>query len=378
MDYLYYLIAFFAVINVIVFVHELGHYLAAKRVGVQITTFSIGMGPEIFGFNDKNGTRWRFSLLPIGGYVMMLGDADASSTTVDTEALKELSEEEKQKSIICKSNWEKILISFGGPFFNYLYAFVVLFIMGISFGVPNQCAPIISEVLKDAPAATAGFVAGDKIISLDGKKVEKFRDVLGTIANSDKSEFTFEIDRNGQLTTIVVAPKITEKKKLIGGVRKTKIIGIKCEKPVFERISVFQSLKNATKECISLTQEMFFMLSRLFSGKKSLDDFGGVVHMASVAGDMAKTGNFAVLIFFTVTLSLNLGFINLFPMPVLDGGRIFICFIEQITKRKLNEKFLEYIMIVCALLLILLMSATTINDILRIEAVDKFVSKVLE
>ncbi|MDR2681783.1 MAG: RIP metalloprotease RseP [Holosporaceae bacterium] len=377
MDYLYYFISFFVVINIIVFVHEYGHYLAARRVGVQVTTFSIGMGPEIFGFNDKNGTRWCFSLLPIGGYVMMLGDGDASSTTEDPDSLKELSEEEKKKSIINISNWEKMLVAFGGPFFNYLYAFIVLFIMGISYGVPRY-VPVIGEVLKDSPAEMAGFSAGDTIVSVDGKKVEKFRDVLITIANSDKPELAFEIEREGQPLIIVVAPKITEKNKPFGGVKKTKLVGIKSGEPIFERISVFQSLKSAVKECISSTVEMFFMLSRLFSGKKSLDDFGGVVHMASVAGDMAKSGNFAILILFTVTLSLNLGFINLFPLPVLDGGRIFLCFIEQVIGRKLNEKFQEYIMIACALLLILLMLATTINDILRIEAVDKFVSRVLE
>ncbi|MDR3180279.1 MAG: RIP metalloprotease RseP [Holosporaceae bacterium] len=377
MDYLYYLVAFFVIVNVIVFVHELGHYLAARKVGVQVTTFSLGMGPEIFGFNDKNGTRWCFSLLPIGGYVMMLGDADASSTTEDIESLKELSEEEKQKSIICKSNWEKILISFGGPFFNYLYAFVVLVIMGMSCGIPRYM-PVIGEVMKDTPAETAGLAVGDKIISVNGQKVEKFRDVLVSIANSDKPEVIFEIDRNGQPVIIGVTPKVMEKKSGRRRTRKTKIVGIKPGEAVLERASIFQSLKNAAKECISSTQEMFVMFSRLFSGKKSLDDFGGVVHMASVAGDMAKAGNFAILIFFTVTLSLNLGFINLLPIPVLDGGRIFICFIEQITRRKLNEKLQLYVMIACALLLILLMSATTINDILKIEAVDKFVSRVLE
>ncbi|GHU12656.1 zinc metalloprotease [Alphaproteobacteria bacterium] len=377
MDWFYYLVSFFVIINTIVFVHEFGHYWAARKVGVKITTFSLGMGPEIFGFNDKNGTRWRFSLLPIGGYVMMLGDGDASSTTEDEKTLEGLSEEEKQRSIIYKSNWERMWIAFAGPFANYIYAFVVLLIMGISYGVPKHL-PIVGEVLKDSPAETAGFAAGDKILSVDGTQVEKFRDVLISISNDDNEKLSFEVERDGKSITLEVTPKITEKKKLLGGVKKTKLIGIKPGDPIFERTSLVDSFTGAIGVCISSTKEMCFMLSRLFSGKKSLDDFGGIVHMASVAGDLSKSGSFALLILFTVTLSLNLGFINLFPLPVLDGGRILLCFIEQVIRRKLNEKFQEYIMIACALLLILLMLATTINDILRLESVNKFVCKVLE
>ncbi|GHU16856.1 zinc metalloprotease [Alphaproteobacteria bacterium] len=377
MDWVYYLISFFVIINVIVFVHEFGHYLAARKVGVKVTTFSLGMGPEVFGFDDKNGTRWRFSLLPIGGYVMMLGDKDASSTTHDEECLEGLTEEEKQQTIAYKSNWEKIWVAFSGPFANYIYAFVVLFIMGISYGVPKYM-PIVGDVLKGSPAETAGFAAGDKIIAIDGNPIEKFRDVLISISNSDKEKLSFKVERNGKTLTIDVTPQITEKKKLLGGVKKTKTVGIKSGDPIFERASIVDSFTGAIGTCVSSTQEMFFMLSRLFSGKKSLDDFGGFVHMASVAGDISKSGNIALLILFTVTLSLNLGFINLFPFPVLDGGMILICFIEQVTKRKLNEKLQEYVMIACALLLILLMLATTINDILRLEAVNKFVCRILE
>ncbi|GHT91346.1 zinc metalloprotease [Alphaproteobacteria bacterium] len=377
MDWFYYLISFFVIINTIVFVHEFGHYLAARSVGVKITTFSLGMGPELFGFNDKSGTRWRFSLLPIGGYVMMLGDGDASSTTEDEESIKDLTEEEKQHSIIYKNNWEKMRVAFAGPFANYIYAFVVLFFIGISCGVPKSL-PIIGEVMKGSAAEAAGFVAGDKILAIDGKQVEKFRDVLINISCSDKEKLSFEVERNGKPQIIAVTPQVTEKKKLFGGVKKTRLIGIKPGDPIFERASIIDSFTGAIGTCVSTTQEMCYMFSTLFAGKKSLDDFGGIVHMASVAGDLSKSGNFLLLILFTVTLSLNLGFINLFPLPVLDGGRIVLCFIEQVIKRKLNEKFQEYIMIACALLLILLMLATTINDILRLESVNKFVCRILE
>jgi regulator of sigma E protease len=335
------------------------------------------MGPELFGFDDKNGTRWCFSLLPIGGYVMMLGDADVSSATESEESIKDLAEEEKKKSIIYKNNWEKMWISFAGPLANYIYSFVVLLAMGMFYGVPKH-VPVIGEVLKDSPAAVAGLLPGDRVHSLDGNAIEKFRDLQVAIANSDNENFIFEVERDGKRLLIGVKPKITETPRIICGTKKTKLVGLKSAEPVFEKLSPINSLKNALQECVSATVEMTQMLSRLFSGKKSLDDFGGVVHMASVAGNMCEDGNFAMLVMFTTMLSLNLGFINLFPLPVLDGGKIFLCFLEEITGRKLNEKVMEYVMLVCALLLILLMLATTVNDVLKIESVSKFVSKMLE
>jgi regulator of sigma E protease len=364
------------IVNIIVFVHEYGHFLAAKRVGVKVTKFSIGIGPEILGFNDKDGTRWCFSLLPVGGYVMMLGDGDVASSTEDEESLKGLSEEEKQQSFPAKSNWEKILIAFCGPLFNYLYAFVVIFFMGIFYGTPTY-EPIIGNVLKDSPAEKVGIMKGDKIISVDDQAVERYRDVILKILDNESGEVKFKIERNGVQQEIVVAPEIKEVKKIIGGVKKTKIVGIVSGEPVFKERGILESIQLAFEECFNATKEMCTMFSKLFAGKKSLDDFGGVVRMAEVAGDLSKTGSFALLIMFTVTLSLNLGFINLFPLPVLDGGRILISFIEEITKKKFNKTLQEYVMMACAILLMCLMLLTTVNDVLRIEVVSKFVSSIM-
>jgi regulator of sigma E protease len=360
----------------IVFAHEFGHYYAAKKVGVKITTFSLGMGPEIFGFTDRSGTRWSFSLLPIGGYVMMLGDGDISSTVEDKESIDKLSEEEKKQSICTKNNFEKMLIAFSGPLMNYVYSFVVIAVMAFSYGVPKYSTNI-GSVIEKSPAEKAGLLAGDKILSVNGKNVIKYREVAIAISEAKDREINFSIERNGEQISITVTPEITEKKSLIGKAKKSKVVGIKSEMPKFERLSILDSIKRAFCECVSATKEMAFMLSRLFAGKKSLDDLGGVVHMASIAGDLSKEGSFALLIIFTATLSLNLGFINLFPLPVLDGGRILICFIEQVINRKLNQKIQEYIMTLCAGLLILLMLVITANDVLRMESVNNFVTQVM-
>jgi regulator of sigma E protease len=359
-----------------VFVHEYGHFLAAKQVGVKVTKFSLGIGPEIFGVEDRHGTRWCFSLLPVGGYVMMLGDGDIASATEDDESLKDLSEEERKQSFLAKSNWEKMWVAFCGPFFNYIYAFVVMIAMSFFYGVPTY-EPIIGEVAKDSPAEIAGLRAGDRIISVDDHVVEKYREAVLHIVDNESGTINLVVERGGAQQQLSVVPQIKETKKLIGGVKKTKVVGIRAGDPVFEKKSLPGAISFAIHECIYSTKEMCTVFGKLFAGKKSLDDFGGIVRMAEVAGDLSKKGSFALLILFTVTLSLNLGFINLFPLPVLDGGRILISFLEEVTRKKLNKRLQEYIMIVCAVLLIFLMLVTTVNDVLRIKVVDKFVSSIV-
>jgi len=376
MDFIYYVLSFLLIINVIVFVHEYGHYLAARLSGVSISKFSIGMGPELFGFNDKNGTRWCFSLLPIGGYVMMLGDGDASSTTEDEKTLEGLSEEEKSKSITRKSAWAKMFIAFMGPFFNYVYAFVVVAVMAFFYGMPNNSA-VVGNVLSNSPAANAGIEAGDKILSVDGKSVTRFRDVLMAIGNNKSGSIDFVIDRSGQEKKMVIKPEIKTEKTWFGSTKSRKLVGIASGVPTFEKRSLVDSVKLAVDECISGTKEMFYVFGKLFSGQQSIDNFGGVIRMGQIAGELSKSGNFAMLILFTVTLSLNLGFINLFPLPVLDGGRILICFVEKIIGRKLNEKMQEQVMIVCALFLVFMMIVMTINDIMHVEVINKFVMKFI-
>ncbi len=374
MSILYYLISFFFVINIIVVVHEYGHFLAAKQVGVKVTKFSVGMGPEIVGFTDKHGTRWSLSLLPIGGFVMMLGDGDIASATEDA-SVKNLAEEERKQAISSKTNWEKIWVAFCGPFFNYIYAFVVIIGMGLFYGIPTY-EPVIGGVQENSPAAKAGLLAGDRVISVNGHEVRKYREVVLDIMEDETGKLDFLIERNGVRQNIVLSPEIKEKKSFLR-TKKTKLVGIRSGEPVFEKKSFVDAVTRAFQECVYSTKEMGRVFGQLFAGKKSLDDFGGIVRMASMAGDLSERGDIALLIMLTVTLSLNLGFINLFPLPVLDGGRILLCFIEQVTRRKLNEKVQEYIMIVCACLLILLMLATTVNDILRLESVEKFISSVV-
>ncbi|MDR2723713.1 MAG: M50 family metallopeptidase [Holosporaceae bacterium] len=375
MSIFHYLFSFFFVINIIVFVHEYGHFLAAKRVGVKVLKFSIGIGPEICGINDKHGTRWCFSLFPIGGYVMMQGDGDIASATEDEESLKDMTAEDSNQSIITKSNWEKMLVAFCGPFFNYIYAFVVVAGLAFFYGAPVYDTTI-ANVLTGSPAEKAGLLVGDKIIAVAGQKVDKYSEVIRRI-KEEAGKIDFLIERNGIQEKISISPEIKETKMLLGGVKKNKIVGIHSGSPVFVKKSLRDSIKFAVLECVNATKEMCMIFARLFAGKKSLDEFGGVVRMAEVAGNLSQSGSFALLIMFTVTLSLNLGFINLFPLPILDGGKILISFVEQITGKKLNKALQEYVMMACAALLIFLMLVMTVNDVLRLEVVNRFVSNII-
>ena len=176
---------------------------------------------------------------------------------------------------------------------------------------------------------------------------------------------------------MVIKPEIKTEKTWFGSTKSRKLVGIASGVPTFEKRSLVDSVRLAVDECVSGTKEMFYVFGKLFSGQQSIDNFGGVIRMGQIAGELSKSGNFAMLILFTVTLSLNLGFINLFPLPVLDGGRILICFVEKIIGRKLNEKMQEQVMIVCALFLVFMMIVMTINDIMHVEVINKFVMKFI-
>ncbi|MDR3155859.1 MAG: site-2 protease family protein [Holosporaceae bacterium] len=372
---LYYIISFLVIINVIVFVHEVGHYLAARKIGARVMKFSIGMGPELCGFDDKRGTRWCFSILPVGGYVMMLGDADASSMTTDDELLNELNETEKSQALANKSNFEKMLVAFCGPFANYLYAFLVIIILSISSGVPFH-EPTIGSVLPGSAAEKACIIPGDKVLSVNGQRVEKYRDVVRAVFDSTDEKVHLVLEREGKQLAIDVVPDLIEKKKIFGKNKKIKQLGIRSAEPILIKKTFLEAVGYAFCECLSSTKEILAGLGDLFTAKRGLDDFGGIVHMASVAGDIAKDGNLILLIMYTVTLSLNLGLLNLLPLPVLDGGTILIVFLEQVFRRKLNKKLLEYIMAGCAAFFIFIMAVVVVNDVLRIGCVSSFLSKI--
>jgi len=376
LDSLYYIISFLLVITLIVFVHEFGHYIAAKRAGVKVLKFSIGMGPEVFGFTDKDGTRWCFSAIPVGGFVMMLGDEDISSAQASGD-IDKLSEEDKKRAFHLKSNWQKMWISFCGPFANYIYAFVVMVLLFAFVGVPDS-QPYVHKVLDGSPAQTVGIMNGDLIKSINDKEIKRSEHVPAIINSIKSDKLAVVVDRGGVEIKFELSPAIKENKSIFGKKKEFKYIGVTFDHSKYDKVSFLESIKQSFLVCVNTTVSMFMLFKKLFSGQQSMDSLGGFVYMASVTGDIAKSGDFIMLIMFTVTLSLNLGFINLLPFPVVDGGNILVNFIEQCLGRPINRKIMDYVMTGGVICLILLMLFTTLNDILRLESVSNLVSKFLK
>ena len=368
----YYVICFLILITVIVFVHEFGHYLAAKKAGVKILKFSIGMGPELFGVTDKFGTRWSFSLLPIGGYVMMLGDEDISSSQ-SSETINQLSDEDKKKAFHLKSNWQKMWISFCGPFANYIYAFVVMIGVFIVAGVPVN-TPEIDTVLPGSPAQMAGLMKGDVVKRINDVEITRSDRVIGVVNSQKTDKLKVIVMRDGKELSFDVTPTSEEKRSLFGKKKGYKYIGVAFDSSRYEKVGVFKAIQHSFMSCVDTTIAMFKLFRKLFSGQQSIDNLGGFVYMASITGDIAKSGNIIMLLMFTVTISLNLGFINLLPFPVVDGGNILVNFIEQCLGRPINRKIMDYIMSAGAICLIFLMLLTTLNDILRLKVVNDWFS----
>lgn len=362
-DIFYYLIPFLILLGVLVFVHELGHFIVARLCGVKVEEFSIGFGKEIWGFNDKKGTRWKIAMIPLGGFVKMFGDGDASSSTADEKA-KELSDEEKKHSFIYQPPSKKLMIALSGPVANYLFAILVF--AGVFFFVGRvQFPAIIGDVIEGGAAAEAGVMPQDKVLRLNGIKIDTFADlqrevemVVGGIAN-------LEIERKGEiinlpvkLRPIEIEENCEEKKKVLLGVRSITVS--MCD---YKGMPLWESVKAAVNETWTVTTTTLRGVGQMITGQRSGKDVGGVIRIAEMTGDISKQHSVVNFLMFMALLSINLGLINLFPIPVLDGGQVVISFIEMVIRRELNDKVKEYMFRIGLALILALLVFATWNDL---------------
>ncbi len=366
---IYYIVPFIVLLGILVFVHEFGHYLMAKLSGVQVEAFSIGFGKQLWGFTDKSGTRWKISAIPLGGYCQFLGDADASSSTSDTT---ELSEEQKKKAFPYQAPWKKLLISVAGPAANYIFA--ILIFAGIFFFLGKIDFPaIVGEVIPGGAAEKAGILAKDKILKINGNKVEGFEDVRREIELNTEEKVSVELERGGQIINLsfpltLLTPELPEgasqeeaqPKKMLG-IRSVNIFEIKNEK-----IGLGEALWEATKEVWKVTDVTLRGVGQMISGQRGSEDVGGVIRIAEMSGDITKDQGILSLLMFMALLSVNLGLINLFPIPLLDGGHVVIYLIEMVFGREINDKVKDGLFKLGFTLLISLMVFATWNDIVRL------------
>lgn len=364
---------FLAILTVLVFVHEMGHYLIARRNGVRVEVFSIGFGPEIFGWTDKAQTRWKIGLLPLGGYVKMFGDADAASRP-DND-MGELSPEERAVAFPYKRLGQRAWIVAGGPIANYLFAIVLLAGLFMAVGQPFT-PPVVGMVLEDSPAERAGFQPEDRIIEIDGSGIQSFEDIKRRISLGLGEEVTIVVLRDGHEVSLNATPAIVETTDNFGNTQTEGRLGISRSGVEFVEHGPVSAVWTASKETVSLTVSILKAVGQIISGTRSTKELGGPLRIAKMSGQVAETGT-ATVIWFMALLSINLGLINLFPIPMLDGGHLLFYAIEAVRGRPLGERAQEYGFRIGLALVLSLMVFATWNDIVHHVKVVEFIKNLV-
>ena len=355
--------SFLLIFSIIVFIHEFGHYYVAKMCGVKVEIFSIGFGKEIFGFNDKSGTRWKFSIFPLGGYVKMFGDSDPSSSGLDKQKLQNFTVSQKKVSFYFQNVYKRIAIVFAGPLANFILAILLLIVIFIFEGKSN-ILPIVGEVFNDMPAKQAGLKEGDKILAIDGNKVNSFSEVQNQIFLSTQENISFDIERNGNLLNIKIRPKIKESEDIFGQKVQKRLIGIMASQKylITKKLSFFEAVNESILHTYNTSVQILRFLGQLIIGQRDMKDLSGVVKIAQYSGKSVEIGLFFTL-FFMAVISINLGVLNLLPIPMLDGGHILFYFIEALRGKAVSARKQEFFFRIGFAVLISLMIFTTFNDI---------------
>jgi len=325
------IIPFLFVLTVVVFVHEMGHYLVGRWCGIGASAFSVGFGPELIGFTDRHGTRWKLSAIPLGGYVKFLGDESATSSPVGVDN-SALSAEEQSKAFHTQPVWKRAATVFAGPAFNII---LTVAIFSVFFGLYGRqiADPLVAGVQPNTPAAEAGFEPGDRFISVDGQKITTFADVQRIVSGRSGDVLNFTVERDGKMVDLQATPALVERTDPLGNNVKMGAIGVEITQEVgnFRRIeygpleSVGQAIVE-TGHIISRTGEFF---QRFAVGREDKCQLGGPVKIANMAGKAASQG-FDWLIQLTAMLSIGIGLLNLFPLPPLDGGHLVFYAVEAI------------------------------------------------
>ena len=362
----YYVVPFVVVLGILVFVHELGHFAVARMCGVKVDVFSIGFGKELWGRRDKQGTYWKIAAVPLGGYCQFLGDDDASSAG-DGKA-SELSEEEKKFTFQYQSPAKKLVIALAGPVSNYLFA--ILIFAGIFFFLGKiNFPPVVGEVFENSAAAKAGIVANDRILTINGNKIDSFDDIRKEVDLTVGNEVVVELLRDGREIRLQFPLTEMEVPEANGEMTKRPMLGVKSVNVIeldHEKLSLPQSLKEAFMEAWNVTEATLRGVGQMITGKRSGEEIGGVIRIAEMSGDISKQNGILDLVVFMALLSINLGLINLFPIPVLDGGHIVIYLAEIAVGKEINTQIKDALFKVGFSLIIALMIFATWNDFVRL------------
>ncbi len=350
---------FALVIGVLVTIHELGHYLAGRIFGIRAETFSVGFGRELFGWTDRRGTRWKLSMLPLGGYVKFVGDMNASSQP--SPDIENFPENQRQGIFAFAPLWQRAIIVAGGPVINFLFAIAVFASFFTVYGHPYTPATV-DFIAEGSPAEAAGFRIGDRIVTLDGQQIGRFEDVVRIISINPGRAVAAVVDRGGTTAQLTVAPAVLIEKDRFGNVYSRGQLGVGSARQIVEKIGPFRSIVVGVEETVSLTRAMTDTLVQVVTGRRSVKELGGPLKIAQFSGQQASMG-LLNLVQFMALISINLGFINLLPVPMLDGGHLFLYAIEGVRRRPLNPKVQEWAFMSGFAALVSLMLFLTWNDL---------------
>ena len=360
---------FLVVLTVVVFFHELGHYSVARFCGVRVDIFSIGFGREIFGFTGSSGTRWKVGLIPLGGYVKFFGDAGFASDR-DTALDQKMSDAEREISFHHKRLAQKIAIVSAGPIANFVLAIAILTSIFVMYGRPYT-PPIIGAVLEDSAAAAAGLQVGDTIVKINQTRTDRFEEIRDIVIFRPEQTLDLLVIRGGMEINLRATPQLSEFTDNLGNVHQIGLLGISVGSQEYQQLMIGPALIAAIGETYAWIERTLLGLGQIISGTRSAQELGGPILIAQMAGDQAANGPLSFFNFIFI-LSVTLGLINLFPIPVLDGGHLLFYALEAIRGRPLGERAQEYAYFLGLTFIVSLMIFTVVNDLSRPGVVQFF------
>ncbi len=362
-----YVVPFLFVLTVVVFFHELGHFLVARWCGIRVLVFSLGFGPEIVGFDDRYGTRWKLSAIPLGGYVKFFGDDNAASVP-NHDAAAAMNETERKDSFIHKPVGPRAAVVAAGPIANFILAIAIF--AGIFMTVGKQITTArVDAVQADSAAQAAGFKPGDLVLSIGGTQIGSFADMQRIVSISAGEPLTVEVERGGTQVTLTATPQMRELKDNFGNTHRLGVLGISRSMAPgdikTERAGPLQAVVMGAQETWFVVDRTLAYIGGVFAGREAADQLGGPIRIAQVSGQVATAG-FTALIHLTAVLSVSIGLLNLFPIPLLDGGHLLFYGIEAVRGKPLSERAQEFGFRIGLAIVVMLMIFATFNDIIHL------------
>ena len=363
-----YILPFLFVLTIVVFFHELGHFLVARWCGVKVDAFSIGFGPELFGWNDKHGTRWRVAAVPLGGYVRFLGDDNAASAA-DRDSVANLTEDERKSSFHGKALWQRAAIVAAGPIANFILA-IVIFAGTFAFVGQYVTPAKVDTVQEGSAAARAGILPGDTILTINGTQIESFNDLQRIVSVSAGRELEVVLERDSKTITVTAVPDLREIEDRFGNKHNVGLLGVASKTdPDDVRLVTYsppEAVWRGMKETWFVVDRTLSFIGGVISGRDDASQLGGPIRIAQISGDVAQIG-FAALVNLTAILSVSIGLLNLFPIPMLDGGHLMFYAVEAVRGRPLSPRIEDLSYRIGLAVVLMLMLFATWNDLTNLN-----------